>query len=636
MSEHRTRLPPLKTNKAQQWARTPQPGEASKLTGTHRSNKATGRSAVDSSARAFATPALTGHTAAMLSFRSETGGLDAASSVGRPPRAPMAFKGLARKTADSDLAPAASPLPDMSNWRNPELRQQSVRSRMANIDGLADRSRFESPFKSERLHQPPPLRCVPIPFEHGAGGGPANQRESTMDKPAVLEAMVKSTPGAAGRLKRGMSVIELASILRASMRYNKSFSVPKEDYTMADLESADYARDQLDVFEDDVDDKIALGDFASQRKTKKVPIMVLKQFRHQLCDESALVKQLRAMPLRRIEEAIEEVGMRTLNAGHWGAFIAKLVGPAYSRLESHALFSFFDTDADGDVDQREICNGFVLILSDDGPLVSVLQRCKTFLQGNIKDTRLTFMTRFELVLMFQAILVAARGKLKDAQMAVLERDLNAVLTTEGTNRRGQFPFDDVRNAVLRSAAIKHALGSFTVPREPRLFKSPISHYFRNAECDEGEQPFKLMNNVKALDRRARRQSTAGSLGMDMGDLDFDVSPGCAASTDTRPPDLAGPKSPATAAADRRKSLLLPLAAGPTGGGGSRRASVLSVASGGAVEVEEPPPERDVYEPGEPQYYTLRGTLFRKLDGEPPEIYWVPGMPSHIKYSEPRP
>ena len=38
------------------------------------------------------------------------------------------------------------------------------------------------------------------------------------------------------------------------------------------------------------------------------------------------------------------------------------------------------------------------------------------------------------------------------------------------------------------------------------------------------------------------------------------------------------------------------------------------------------------EPGEPHFFTMKGVLYRSIDGKPPEPFWVEGMPAAVKYS----
>jgi hypothetical protein len=84
--------------------------------------------------------------------------------------------------------------------------------------------------------------------------------------------------------------------------------------------------------------------------------------------------------------------------------------------------------------------------------------------------------------------------------------------------------------------------------------------------------------------------------------------------------------------------------------GKRRATVLqpkidtdellsdgatSAAAEDAADSEDEEDLRPVPEPGQPTFFTLRGTLYRQVDGEEAQPYWVPGMPTNVNYSERR-
>lgn len=528
-------------------------------------------------------------------------------------REPLAFVGAQRAEKDSNFPPTRSALPDMSNWKRPAHLHDTVARRM-HESKLLQKQRFESPFKCDKLRQPDPLRCTPIPE------GQQSMRDNVLDKPTLLAATVRSLPSNVSPVLqrkdfKALTVPEMVSVLHhvASLSNDrKRHASPaqrreRELRAAEPMESANYSRGQLAQFDDEVSEKLAFGQFLNNNKRKKLPIMVLRYFRHQLCEENKLVRALRSLPLKTIEHAMEELGPRTINAQQWIGLLIKLVGDNFSRLEAHALFSFFDTDVDGDVDQRELCNGFVLLRSRDGPLVSVLHRCKAFLQPNIKDTRLTFMSRFELVLVAEAITFASADHLTDGQKQQLQRDLEGMLTSFGTNKRGEFPFDDVRTCVLASEPIKSAISTFTVPREPELYASPLAAYFRGGECDEGEQPFRLMLSLRALDKN-RSVSVVDDSSSDDSDHE---------QTSTFDPSMSVLN--ASVLKNRQQSQQEP------------RKSIAAAAPDQAEA--DAAPARVAYEPDEPEFYTLKGTLYRKAAGQPPQPFWQPGMPKDVKYSE---
>uniref|UniRef100_A0A7S1QCL2 EF-hand domain-containing protein n=1 Tax=Neobodo designis TaxID=312471 RepID=A0A7S1QCL2_NEODS len=772
-------LPPLRTKHAARLAeqrRTTQRG--------HGAADASTRSGLSTGYRAAPT------TGARTSAMDTAGATTATTATRRGHRNPVKqFAGATFSQPNSALPPLQSALPDMSNWRNPDRRHESVGQRMAR-NCLDAPGRFETPYKCDRLQQPEALRCTPVP------NAASDYRVDVLDKPTVLRATVTSLPKSVSpilqhKALRDLTVPDMVRVLQDAARLDgggdglsPAQRAERERQREDPMSSADFSMHQLDDFERTVADKLAFGRFLSNKR-QRLPVMVLRHFRHQLMEESALVRKLRELPLKAIEQELEALGPRTINATQWNGLMIRLVGDTFSRLDAHTLFSFFDTDTDGDVDQRELCNGFVHLRSKDGPLLSVLHRCTSFLHQNIKDTRLTFISRFELVLMADGITVASYEKLKPKHREQLKAALTEMLGSFSTNKRGEFPFDEVRRAVLRSNAIVKAIKSFTVPREPDLYASPLSVYLRNGETDDGEQPFRLMMSVKAMDKAQRSAAAAaansaaagsasqanllpsglgnvpldsslatsgGMRDLDDGELDSDDSDyeaetvrangtlGYAAAVANSPTNLwqsirphghVVPTPKAADAAARNRTLSIsshiaaesgmvpanvnfsestkeeqpssganaPPAAVPAKENAARQKSMQALMSfrppqmatadmlsavptksnlkGGTSNVGTPPigkrratiagqaavppsgtsaaeedllsqgtfpddggsedgePERPVPEPGEPVFFTLRGTLYRQVDGEPPQPFWVPGMPTHVNYSEGR-
>ena len=162
---------------------------------------------------------------------------------------------------------------------------------------------------------------------------------------------------------------------------------------------------ELDRFETSIEEKCAFECFTNKRP-RTIPNMVMKRFRHQLCESSALISALRQVPLKKVEAVVKSTFQQHKNilCNTFSSMLTALIGDSFSRIEAQDLFCFFDTDGDDDLDLHEACNGFVLVLSEDGSLVTVLHRCKAILQPSaLKDTRLSFISRFELMMMTEAI-----------------------------------------------------------------------------------------------------------------------------------------------------------------------------------------------------------------------------------------
>ena len=481
-------------------------------------------------------------------------------------------------------------------------------------------------------------------------------------------------------------------------------------------------------FESSIIDKLFVSQLLDDKK-KLIPIMVMKHFRHQLCMDSHVADLIRALPLSSLEHWVEELGPRTITSAQWIALLRRVLGPTarFAHLDAQAVFGFFDIDGGGDIDHRELCNGLVMLRSQDGPMVAVLQRCKLLLQPNNKDTRLAFMTRFELVLMTDAIRmavtppppvalkktadagvkqptgtssIAAGGKhrrgghpaaagartidgahasstdaagptsspLTPAELAALDKELTLLVNRYTTNKRGQFPFDDVREAVLACRIICRAIDSFTVPRDVELLRSPLSQYFRG-DADEGDIHFRLMMSSRSLEKAAlvighashlhdpAGRQGGGSRGGGGADRPPVVQPAAAAGWPDDAfcrPQSSGDFAPEE---DVARQLYIPQ---PT----RRKASSLKALTRSAAAVASTdipgaslvddddddesdggdPDERafllrhvahEEEEPEQPTFFTLRGTLFRQVRGRDPEPFVVPGLVTNVKYSEGR-
>jgi hypothetical protein len=701
---NRLELPPLATGKAATRHRTGSTQAVTMVTGGRTvSQLPTIRSTGPSTSDALV---MSGRS--RTSIRSKSMG----ESTRRGLRNPAClFRGVALPVKNSALPPAASTLPDMSNWRTPPLKQSTVASRMLR-DQLDDPARFESPFKCETLRQPEPLRCTPIP------SGQFGLRGDILDKPTLVAAAVRSLPRNASPIlmSKPLSELTVPEMVRVLLEVNEKAQHVEVVESPAQrlerirrandpMEQPAYIQNQTNEFELSMGEKLAFGRFLANNKRVRIPVMVLRHFRHQLMEESALVRKLRALPLKAIEKELEGLGPRTINPAQWNGILIRLVGDTFSRLDAYTVFTFFDTDTDGDIDQRELCNGFLHLRSADGPMLSVLHRCSSFLQPNIKDTRLMFISRFEMVLMAEAIAIASRDKLSHSQQVKVKAALDDLLTSFSTNKRGEFPFDEVRRCVLRSEPIVRAIKSITVPREPELYNSPLSVYMRNGDSEDGEAPFRLMMSLKALDKAQRNALAASANGapgsasgplalsrapqallssmlteqwrdldeaqIDSDDSDFEYEDRQRRAATTEPTTVTpaqGPTSPvlplnvSQRQSSSQRQRLLSVSARPgtgaTGGSatrnrshrGSRRGTVIgmnnatpldrTLDSAGGFGTEDPTAEeaeqdREVPEPDEPEFFTLRGTLYRKLAGEAPQPYWVQGMPSNVKYSENR-
>jgi hypothetical protein len=525
------------------------------------------------------------------------------------------FKGHLH-AADSPFPPKVSNLPDIANWRTPAPAPRTVQYRMGSTP-IMTHQKFQSPFRDARLKQPAPLLTVP--------------RYQRPDLPAPGKPV--TLYDRCGNVLPDISGIPAALLqLRADQR---------EEQTRA---AEAVSQHDMKAFDRGVGEKLAFARFLTNNKKNKVPLMVMKQFRHQICLESSIVARLRALPLEVIEGAITDIGPRTLNPHQWIAVLHKLIGDDFSHHDAFAVFGFFDTDSDGDIDTREVCNGFCLILSADGPMVSVLHRCHALLRPMLRDTRLTFMTRFELVVMAEAITAASKARLTRRQRKELQAGLRAMLESFGTNKRGEFPYDAVRSAVNASAAIRHAITSFTVPRDERLYQSPISNYFRMGDCDEGELAFRLMAPapsaaVKEAEVGPHGTPQAGHVAPTRRPTHHIAAPVTLDSddSDAEPGDPSNDLMVEGGNIFGKKQILPPppaaAAAAMAASAGNRSQSsepalnedladelpeaALSTESAEAVC------DRPVFEPRAPRYFTLRGTLFCGLDGQEPTPYEFP-------------
>jgi hypothetical protein len=318
---------------------------------------------------------------------------------------------------------------------------------------------------------------------------------------------------------------------------------------------------ELREFDLSIAEKLAFSEFTLSGRQKALPSMVVGYFKHYMCSRSALVETLRAtIPLPSIEAVVAQRNQRGVPnltpVTFMRCIIDPLVGRAnYVEEDALALFDYFDVDADGEIDYRDLCNGFVLLRSKDGAAVPVIHRCVSMVTPRQKrDTRLLLLTRLELLQMARVIeqafadivdavsastallrhsieaedppLAATSPEMRQLHTQLsdvsilsgclqqLRGELQRMLDAFGCDRTGAFPYDAVQEFMRRSDVIRSAVSLMRVPRDEDLHLSFLSEFFRTSDADEkrSNRDFRPNLRMKAAALLGRRASVvAGGL-----------------------------------------------------------------------------------------------------------------------------
>lgn len=315
------------------------------------------------------------------------------------------------------------------------------------------------------------------------------------------------------------------AVMREAKTHKKYTGVPPLD---DDLWQPSKALRSLLAFEMGIEEKTAFEEFMRCGRSKTTPALVINYFKHFMCSNSDLVRELRALPLSRIEDVVSVLPRTgTLSSNH---FTRQVLEPLLGRhrfleQDALALFDFFDNDSDGEADFRDICNGFVLLRSRDGPVVPVVHRCIMMLRPKMRnEARLALMTRLELLHLTNVLLsvlqefvdhasaqtealrkaivsevpplsakspevLQLRAQQADVRtltqlMTDVRREVGVLMEMFACDRRGTFPYAEVRAQMLQSPAIINGVGLLKVPRDEDLYKSFLSEGYRSADVDD--------------------------------------------------------------------------------------------------------------------------------------------------------
>ncbi|CUG45350.1 Hypothetical protein, putative [Bodo saltans] len=459
----------------------------------------------------------------------------------------------------------------------------------------------------------PPLAMRPIAPHNSVIPPPATQIMASSILPNRA-----STPGATSAVGSEME----------DERAIKPYLLPeREKYPMAptvddEIWEPKKALRSLVAFDLSIDQKVAFEDFLRQGRSKAAPSLIINYFKHYMCANSSLVKALQALPLAAVETAVRDIPRTTMmSPTHFiRMFLNPLLGKhAFLEQDALALFDFFDTDSDGEVDFRDLCNGCVLLRSKDGPIVPVVHKCMLLVAPKARrEARLAMMTRLELLHLTEVLVgvlrdfteharaqtaqlaaaiqqevppVPARGiemqqlRAQEHDVAALtaleqsvRKDVRRMLETFSLDRRGNFPYVTVRDFMLQSVPIQQAISIMRVPRDDDLYNSFLSEYFRQAETDDTSSTSRefrpLLRNKSVL--LCGLQGTAPAAGATAG----------------------GAKN--TALAARRQTF-------------AKTNNTLPVEEVSCVDEERVAVEHD-----DPEYYTIRGLLYRRGRSHVPE------------------
>lgn len=362
-----------------------------------------------------------------------------------------------------------------------------------------------------------------------------------MTIPPLSQAPRAATPGTSSAVG---SEMEDERAIRPYLRpeHQKYTGVPPVD---DDLWQPAKALRSLVAFDLTVEQKVEFEDFVRQGRSKAAPSLIINYFKHYMCASSTLVRALQALPLSDIERVVKAIPKSTMmSPKHLTVmFLDPLLGKhQFLEQDALALFDFLDTDSDGEIDFRDLCNGCVLLRSKDGPILPVVHKCMLLVAPKARrEARLAMMTRLELLHLTNVLvgvlhdfathartqteLLAAaiesevppvyakgvemqqlRAQQQDVQtLAALERkverDVRAMLETFSLDRRGNFPYANVREFMMQSTPIQQAISLMRVPRDEDLYNSFLSEFLRQAECDDtsgGNREFRPLLRNKAV------------------------------------------------------------------------------------------------------------------------------------------
>jgi hypothetical protein len=364
----------------------------------------------------------------------------------------------------------------------------------------------------------PPLAMRPI-VPHATSVLP-----STCTTGNVMLSNRASTPGATSAVG---SELEDERAIRPYLRPERE-KCPMAPSVDDDIWEPKKALRSLVAFDLSMDQKVAFEDFIRQGRSKAAPSLIINYFKHYMCANSPLVIALQALPLATVEDAVRLVPRTSvLSPAHFiRMFLNPLLGKhTFLEQDALALFDFFDTDSDGEVDFRDLCNGCVLLRSKDGPIVPVVHKCMLLVAPKTRrEARLAMMTRLELLHLTEVLVGVLRDFTEHARQqttqlaAAIERevppvpprgiemqqlraqehdvatlsalevsvrkDVRRMLETFSLDRRGNFPYVTVRDFMLQSVPIQQAISLMRVPRDDDLYASFLSEYFRQAESDD--------------------------------------------------------------------------------------------------------------------------------------------------------
>jgi hypothetical protein len=301
----------------------------------------------------------------------------------------------------------------------------------------------------------------------------------------------------------------------------------------------------LVAFDMSVEEKQLLADYVRNGKQGPAPTLVVGYFKYSMASSTALFQVLREeVPLAVIERVVG--ALHPTATYNFAQFVRQVLTPIVQfaaqspdsaggapfasflpipSQDAVFLFDLFDTDDDGQLAKGDLCNGFVLLRSVDGPLIPVLHRCITMVAPTAKrEAKLAMITRLEVQHMCEAIVtvvsafvenarrntkllkeavtreyppVAPKGKemlqLKAQQhdvrllvsmLAQCREDLQTLSETFACDRRGSLSYYEVREFLIGRPAVKHAISLLRVPRDEDLWESFLSESFRTATVDE--------------------------------------------------------------------------------------------------------------------------------------------------------
>ena len=235
-------------------------------------------------------------------------------------------------------------------------------------------------------------------------------------------------------------------------------------------------------------------DYAKTGKTLRagIPNVVLTLFHKMRCKETRFYADVKdKASLVEMESKLTRIlGFESIGREK----LQHVLQAVFPLVHVHAgdcevLFDLIDGDRNGDVGVAEICNGLLLLLADD--LQALLQRCRNIVSTRPRQTLcLVYLSRYELLLVVDAVLTVYRGHREYAEVKRLVADLlNAFdFTLRGRIQLKEFHdyCNDASNGRVKKYLVD-ALDRYCATENTELAKLTV--FERTAGEDDQERTF---------------------------------------------------------------------------------------------------------------------------------------------------